>query len=239
MYATQFVEEKEQFAKFERADGLVQLSARYCSGDDCVSLGHKEVFYGRRDGLEYTYHSLDRLLLRYNNFKHSKGLFAFIKMPFKTECYWKYRLDGLTRSIIIPGKSITTFFSDRSDLKRESTAELSSDRTDLSLGSVWVSCLRITCEGENKATVYTKQNELSEDTNGKTRIHLSELEMHMNLRMLTFILNRMILDREIEDEVSDFSRRRISLSEPQYNRSIHDIWPQLDVRVSRLMHARS
>jgi hypothetical protein len=175
-----------KYDRFERHDGLIESSERFPTGDRCAALGRRELFYGRIDALEYLYQSSHRLLLRYNNFKHPNGLLAFMKIPFKTECYWLFRLDGLCRSVEVQGNSFKTFFRDREDRKVECIADLSAVETDIRIGSIWLASLRVYYDSDRNSKIYTKRSDFYENGNVLAESDLSELCEHFNIRMFLF-----------------------------------------------------
>ena len=220
MYQTTGSLEKQTFPPFERPDGLLSSTRSFEPSDGYLLLNGKEVYYSRNDGLELVHHSFDRVLMRFDNFKHPEGLRAVIRTPNRMECHWKYRLDGITQSTLVGGRSLILRFADRADGMKKCSATFVPSETSIKFSNLLPVSMRVVFGNEVEEIEY---NASEPSQNLDLSKHISTLENHITLCMSNLNICLITIVFAIQERITAFLTCRISVSESECSRSIHDL----------------
>jgi hypothetical protein len=181
-----FRSETTNYTKYTQASGLVQRATRFDSDQKWCESSRKEQYVGRTDGLNLIIRSFDRLILRFNPFENQKHLIGFMRRPFLSEYYWKYRLDGLVYARLTP-RQLITVFENRMDNKVRCEATLCST-SDSSL-SIPVGIQEVEIHRRESEIIHMSVIEVAGTLDNiplQVQLDIEEAEIHYKLGMISF-----------------------------------------------------
>ena len=176
-------EEVHFFQPFECFDGLIEYKIRYDSPSKICILSRKETFDRRADGLLMVFRTPRLFGTRFEHFRHPHNLSTFTLKPFTTECYWKYRLDGLVSSTHSTGRCMRTEFDDRPDRKVACEVILGQEEHGVENVRVVVSF-----DSQLAPLEYSGVLSSSQDWPETMQPHIREVSKHLEIRMVVLHL---------------------------------------------------